>query len=162
MRQLTASHRHCGACNTCAINQQCVAGACVPFNACLEPQTSCGGVCVDLRSSRTNCGACGNACATGQSCLNGRCEASCPSLLGYSTYATGVCAPTQGDSTYCPSFQCPNGQVCDITRSCRPTCSPGSTQCGRECVNLTVSHRHCGACNNTCTINQQCVSGRCT
>jgi len=41
------------------------------------------------------------------------------------------------------------------------TCPTGQEPCGTECVILSSSPDHCGACDNACASNELCVSGSC-
>lgn len=40
-------------------------------------------------------------------------------------------------------------------------CAPPRSVCGGQCVDLTTSDSHCGACGRACPVAQQCRSGAC-
>ncbi|GMU59228.1 MAG: hypothetical protein AMXMBFR34_09910 [Myxococcaceae bacterium] len=42
-----------------------------------------------------------------------------------------------------------------------PECRAGLTACGAECVDLTQSDAHCGACDTACGATQACVKSAC-
>ena len=41
-------------------------------------EVRCSGACTNVLSDVNNCGSCGNACLSGQSCVNGTCQVTCP------------------------------------------------------------------------------------
>lgn len=41
------------------------------------------------------------------------------------------------------------------------SCVLGSTECGGECVTLSVTPAHCGACGNACAAGEACLAGGC-
>jgi Stigma-specific protein, Stig1 len=41
-------------------------------------------------------------------------------------------------------------------------CPPGTTLCGRKCVNLQTDRKNCGSCGHDCQNDQRCVSGSCS
>jgi hypothetical protein len=40
-------------------------------------------------------------------------------------------------------------------------CKKGTKKCGKTCVNTQTNALHCGACNNGCTNDQDCIGGSC-
>ncbi len=40
-------------------------------------------------------------------------------------------------------------------------CRGGKTRCGRKCVDLQTSRKHCGACRQPCRRGEDCSGGRC-
>lgn len=80
----------------------------------------------------TPCGACTPDCS-GRMCGDDGCGGSC-----------GTCAATR---------TCSAAGQCD--------CSGTRTECGASCVLLDRSRNHCGACNNACAANEDCVGGAC-
>lgn len=41
-------------------------------------------------------------------------------------------------------------------------CNPGKIACNNACTDTSNNPLHCGACNNRCGNNEQCISGECT
>ncbi|MGI9020451.1 MAG: hypothetical protein ACR2G3_07060 [Solirubrobacterales bacterium] len=68
----------------------------------------------------------------------------------------GGCPPGR---VKCDGRCCPKNARC---RNGRCRCKPGFKKCGRKCVNLDTSIKHCGACGTACALGQTCVDGVCT
>jgi hypothetical protein len=66
--------------------------------------------------------------------------------------ADGACAE---GSLCCDGF-CVAGTECPAPQPCA-----GGFMCGTQCVDLTLSDAHCGACNVECTGATTCAGGRC-
>ena len=48
--------------------------------------------------------------------------------------------------------------------ACPPTgvvCKPGTSYCGIGCIDPSSDRRNCGACGNTCVVDQDCNAGAC-
>ena len=80
---------NCGGCgNVCpgAANGSatCSGGTC--GIACNGGYSLCGGACVDEQTDANNCGACGNVCPSGDQCVNGACQPTCPQPASDSTF----------------------------------------------------------------------------
>ena len=43
-----------------------------------------------------------------------------------------------------------------------PSCAPGFTLCGAECVDTTTDPSHCGSCSDVCSRGSRCVNGECS
>lgn len=179
--------KNCGACgNECKAGEICWKGAC----GCPSGFTQCGDECKNLAADDQNCTACGKECVAPPSadpawvCGPGV----QPTSTDWGCTESGcrlVCKPRFAD---CDRDLCKNG--CEIDTSndpkncgscgnaCAPNqecvdgtciCPPGTTRCGRRCVDLEVDVDHCGACDNGCpgasddTANggPTCNGGRC-
>lgn len=105
-------------------------------------EACCEGACVDLQSSEAHCGACGAACGPTQACCGGMCA---------------------GDSAEpcCVDLDCPGGKICS-GNTCIPPCEGGLVACAGQCVDLSVSEPHCGACGNDCLAGRTCTLGECS
>jgi hypothetical protein len=105
-----------------------------------------GLVCID--------GACG--CNKGETNCGGRCV-TCPT--GDTTCSGTTCVCTGGE-TECGGkcVTCPTGGECAGT-SC--VCTGGQTECSGKCVNTQNDEHNCGACGTRCTVNEECVAGKC-
>jgi Stigma-specific protein, Stig1 len=64
---------------------------------CGEASTgiTCGGKCVDPLTNPAHCGGCDKACNTGEACVGGICQASCPPGT---TFCNGTCVDLQSHS----------------------------------------------------------------
>lgn len=128
--------------------------------------------CVDLSSDPDNCGGCNVYCETqlpGSVCVNGVCISPCPPGL---TNCRGRCVDLSTDTLNCGrcGVLCQVGGVTDpdspnfaacVNGTCRIGCAPGSTNCQDRCWDLSSNAAHCGACDNACEANQECVGGYC-
>lgn len=151
---LESDAKNCGACgNVCPVGHFCSSGSCI---GCSSGMLLCQGICIDVSSSVYNCGACGNVCPGGAGgkpvCKAGVCGIGCytssygdcdATKPGCETYLMsdpkncGACGVACAADTYCGGGQCWK-------------CPTGKTLCGGECVDLTISTAHCGACGNSC------------
>ena len=68
----------------------------------------------------------------------------------------------------CGNFgPCADTSVCTIATGssavpqCMAACTPGLTQCNRDCVNTQLSVLNCGACGHACAPGEYCVDGAC-
>jgi hypothetical protein len=121
---------------SCQNHGQCCSGYC-GGGTCFDCAGKvCGDFgCIDPSRDNLNCGNCGNTCIAPQVCNNGVCG----------------CAP---DSTFCASNSECCSQLC-FGGTCA-TCSniQGGqgplVMCGSECVDLSASFDHCGACFKAC------------
>jgi hypothetical protein len=70
---------------------------------------------------------------------------------------------THGFNCSCPADADwgPGGCASCAYGQCTPTCAAPQTVCGNQCVDLSSDNTNCGACGNTCTKAQHCVSGGC-
>ena len=67
--------------------------------------------------------------------------------------------PKLGTSTQkfnMPCLHCGPDKVC---RNNMCVCPSNKTLCGNICVNLSNNRSHCGACGNSCSINETCTDG---
>ncbi|KAL9941911.1 hypothetical protein ACHAO5_008500, partial [Verticillium nonalfalfae] len=136
-----------GVCNpTCAKDEKCVDGACVPL---------------------TQPGGCDPACEGDDSCLNGVCippvgPGCSPACGPLSTCANGVCVPIVGPNVCFPPCDsddtCING-VCvpDAGPACNPACSGTDTCINGVCVPVVGPV----TCDPACEPGSQCVDGQC-
>jgi hypothetical protein len=53
------------------------------------------------------------------------------------------------------------GFVCPGEPQGPVTCAAGLTDCGGECVDLTINAGNCGACGNSCGLGGACMGGVC-
>jgi hypothetical protein len=63
-----------------------------------------------------------------------------------------------GDRVKCDGKCCPKNARCRRGK-CR--CKAGFKKCGRKCVDLDTSLKHCGACSSPCADGETCVNGVC-
>lgn len=158
---LQTDSNHCGACfNECATGEECSGGACRPIQ-CPGSQNLCNGVCIDEP--------CGEACASEEVCDAGSCvPLQCQGNLDA---CDGQCANLQTDSQNCgacnvscgDSATYPENAVC-VSGACG--CGNGATECNigsgiTGCYDLLNDRDHCGACDNACSIGQECAGGSC-
>lgn len=142
--ELATDEAHCGLCgHPCALNEQCVAGACTPI-ACSAPQADCNhlagdGCEVDTATDEAHCGMCGHACPAGSTCVAGGCTFGCEGQ------------PTDPVT----------GQRCPIATPCTasPTCGPQSA--------ATFQFWYCSTSLHTCQYLPQsggftAAAGTCT
>jgi hypothetical protein len=47
-------------------------------------------------------------------------------------------------------------------RPASAACPPGTSPCGRRCVNLQTDRNNCGSCGHECRDDQSCVTGSCS
>ncbi|MGI9020520.1 MAG: hypothetical protein ACR2G3_07415 [Solirubrobacterales bacterium] len=67
----------------------------------------------------------------------------------------GGCPPGR---VKCDGRCCPKNARC---RNGRCRCKPGFKKCGRKCVNLDTSVKHCGACGTACASGEACIAAVC-
>ncbi len=153
---------NCGMCGTtCASNQLCMAGGCVP-NCMLTPTAPdlCNGSCTNKQDDESNCGSCGNQCGSGQICSAGTCVPDCqaptPNLCNNTT-----CVDFQTDEAHCGNCTttCTGGKDC-IGGTCQCT---GATPnlCGTTCTNTMTDNANCGMCGMGCGPGLVCTGGQC-
>ena len=129
----------------------------VPGVACPSDQQRCGTDCVSVESDTNHCGTCDRACDATQVCSSGECVTECrpeQTLCGQ-----GCVDNLENDSAHCGA--CDN--ACAALRECvggSCQCVAGTTECGGDCVDTSVSSAHCGACGHQCQ-SGVCVSGGC-
>ena len=143
-------------CEQCPNGQVCVDGVCRVV--CTGEQFLCGVVCVDPLKENAHCGGCDRACKETETCVVGRCEASCP--LEASTRCGRRCVNVESDAFHCGTCGkvCPSGRICEAGR-CQ--CAPGLTECDGKCVRTGNHSQHCGACGKVCRDNEICIEGLC-
>jgi outer membrane protein assembly factor BamB len=125
--------------------------------ACPAELVACGAVCVHLGDNAKNCGSCGHVCGTGESCVNGACQASCAPKQ---SRCGDVCANLATDASHCGSC----GTDCALDEVCSAgvcECDAAFTRCGSACVDVTSHDAHCGACGNVCAKGKACTFGAC-
>jgi hypothetical protein len=143
-------------------------------STCPSGQKTCGGACVEIGDPRygctdTGCEPCSAPAGTSVRCDPGKCRVSscAEGLDDCDGDPANGCETDLTKPTSCGSCtrNCPaDARFCDNAR-CSFSCSPGTTECGGACVDLTKSAQHCGACNNACptTPNGQatCTDSKC-
>lgn len=183
---------HCGATDcsgegaelgeACESGQVCVMGACQ--TTCPSGQLVCNGKCIDPNVDPVYCGATdcnalptsGVDCASGQVCVMGVCEASCPpGQLACGAAGSEQCVDPLRDREYCGATDCAGGETGEACEAgevcsdgeCAPTCAAGLFECSGACVNPQTDAAYCGAsdCDGTggevCSAGQACVNGLC-
>ncbi len=165
---LTSDDPHnCGGCGVaCAEGELCWHGAC----GCPEGFTRCGTECRDL-SSDQSCGSCDTRCAPPKSddpewkcgpdaqpanstwaCQSGACKLACARSFGdcdTNLCSNGCEVDKRTDRMNCGAC----GNVCSPQQDCVDgacLCPPGTTRCGKRCVDLNVDPNNCGECDNGC------------
>ena len=191
---------NCGSCgHKCDPGESCVSGSC-QANTCTGGQILCGmGDCRTVDGNdEDNCGACGYKCsehpigvATSNSCVNGVCQYTCPSLYencGGSTESSVQCISVE--SMLSDNYHCggcvkagSDGEVCGSAESCingecvTTGCPDNQTLCpetsGNNCRTLSSDPANCGYCGYVCSAqtgwasgancnNSNCVATGCT
>lgn len=161
--------KNCGGCgNVCAEGELCWKGAC----GCPSGFVVCGDECKNIESDNNNCGSCGTKCVappsdspewkcgpavqpanTAWGCGAGGCHLSC--LPRYGDCNSNLCADgcetdEQRDPLNCGAC----GHACGVGQDCVDgtcICPPGTTRCGRHCVDVNVDPNNCGECGNGCS-----------
>ncbi len=153
----------------------CVDGKC-GATTCDAGMGDCDGdqVCeTNLDDNVNNCGRCGNVCSVANGtpdCVKGKCVVlhcndgwdNCDASADDGGYSTGCETNTTSDIENCGAC----GQRCDMVANATGTCQAGS--CGLVCAtgfqdcdghldngcetDTTSDAKHCGACNNACSI----------
>ncbi|HMA91172.1 MAG TPA: hypothetical protein VKP30_00740 [Polyangiaceae bacterium] len=148
------ARENCGGCGlTCANNEHCVAGTCVP---------ECGPdltfefappelMMANLRSFCVNGDVVGTRCVVEASCEAGRCV--CPNgqvaCRNPNNVADGAsethCADLSTSLLHCGAcgVRCAQGMTCSVPL----TCAAGKVPCGNECIDVTSDVNNCGACS---------------
>jgi len=157
----------------CSAGELCMGGSCAL--SCPTNQIACGGQCVDPQTSNAYCGASGDClganagqvCSVGELCMGGSCALSCPTNQ---IACGGQCVSPQTDNGFCGASgdcqganagqACGAGQVCNAG-TCAVTCTPGMTDCGGGCFDLSSSPMHCGGCGTACAGGEACFGGNC-
>jgi len=135
--------------------------------ACSTGLEKCGEVCVDFKTDAQHCGACGNACKTGESCVEGSCEASeTPVVCGDGQNACGTeCVDFKTDAMHCGSCEksCNEDETCTEGEcQAKPLeCVEGKEACGEACYDLATDNDHCGNCDTACKSDEICQAGTC-
>jgi hypothetical protein len=174
----TSDTANCGACGkVCSApanaTPSCANSACA--FVCNVGFTACNGACVDTTSDVANCGGCGKACpgpafgAGTAVCSAGACGLACGNGL---TSCNGACVNTAVDAQNCGGcgaalakgqnpnpHNCAGGKSC-VGGACVAACEPQTATCGNACVDKRSDPKNCGACGNSCGINE-CSQGVC-
>ena len=113
---------------------------CSPGDSC-KPDNTCGLVCEDERDP-CGTGISESCCATGEVCLDGRCETDC------------------GDLVLCGDICCAEGQVCE-SNSCIADCPSADRLCGVNselCCDLgdVCYGDACVELGDDCTLTEEC------
>jgi hypothetical protein len=122
----------------------------------------------DLRASDTSCGACGRACSAGQRCASATCAVRCTDACPATGYNACLDARTtrscdrgpDGCLAWVRTTPCGMGEGC-TSGTCTSLCAAPRRMCGADCVDVTASDAHCGACFNACGAGGRCNAGRC-
>ncbi|MDX6587040.1 MAG: hypothetical protein QOI31_1513 [Solirubrobacterales bacterium] len=82
--------------------------------------------------------------------------------IGVATAPAGVAEAMGGG---CPSgrIKC-KGKCCPANARCKNgkcKCKSGFTKCGKKCVDVQTSPKHCGGCGHACGSDEVCVDGVC-
>jgi hypothetical protein len=179
--------KNCGGCgNACKAGEVCWKGAC----GCPSGFTRCGDECKNLGTDDLACGSCDSACVppsgadpewkcgpnvqptnTDWGCTGGGCKIVCSGSYGdcdHDLCANGCETDERSDPLNCGAC----GRACEANQACVDgacLCPPGTTRCGKRCVDVNVDPNNCGACGNGCpgaedeTANgtPTCTGGRC-
>ncbi len=181
---------NCGVCGTkCATGTVCAAGKC--GLACGTGLTQCGGAgsdgggaafCADTNNDGRNCGVCGKTCDSGNVCVGGTCQLSCPAG---EVICNGKCVDPVRDNQYCGATAgcgvadagtagtaCASGNVC-VAGACAVSCPGTEANCGGVCTDGQTDRLHCGATGAcgaadaggtagvVCPAGNVCVAGAC-
>jgi hypothetical protein len=147
---VTSDALHCGSCG----------GACPAGMVCGDGRCRCSdGSLPNLSEDSLNCGACGQACRPGERCKAGLCQ--CETTTGTSTCAQDQVCCADGCQAQC---LCAGSTPVD-----GGTSSGGGTVCqtdqlccgGDQCIDVSSSPDHCGACGRACPKGTTCISGSC-
>lgn len=159
---------NCGGCGlACKAGELCWKGAC----GCPSGFTQCGTECRNLESDNYSCGACDKKCVAPKSddpewkcgpdvqppntiwaCGSGACKLACEPFYGNcddNLCSNGCETDERRDPLNCGScgHKCGANQDC-VDGTC--ICPPGTTRCGKRCVDVNVDPNNCGECGNFC------------
>jgi hypothetical protein len=130
-----------GSCGSCAADETCSSGDCVP---------SCTPDCSGRECGGDGCGGSCGSCASDETCSAGSCVASCtPDCSGRECGGDGCggsCGTCSGERT-CSSGAC--------------VCATSLVECYGSCVDTRVDDQHCGSCTRACGAGERCVGGDC-
>lgn len=156
--------------------------------ACPGTQTLCEDECVTLSSNRDHCGDCETPCDSGELCIAGECELSCPhSLLACGNscvdprFDPDFCGATYCDDTGTDGVECSSGQACVIgeCRTFTPVWNAGvridtlATDVGNgHALDMNPSgdavvvwrqklEEDVGGCEPSCASGRLCIAGEC-
>ncbi|MBK7863136.1 MAG: hypothetical protein IPJ65_31905 [Archangiaceae bacterium] len=138
-------------CGGCASGETCAGNVCT--NAPCHPKT-----CAELGLT---CGAAPDGCGGTSSC--GACDAGpCVPLVQCPQNACGPTPDGCGGALSCP-VSCPLLRICSSLDggATRCNCLPPLSECNGQCVDLSSSSSHCGACSHACPGGQSCSGGLC-
>lgn len=171
-----------GANSLCPAGQQCymdtnnpsISGKCC--TPCLPPRV------LDVASCHCDCAPClpnrelnlftcacecpGASCPPGQG-RNRNCDCEC--LPGH-VECGGSCLPRRlgphilnASCQYeCPPQACPPGKTVDPqSATCTCECPSGKSDCGGNCVDISVDPTNCGECGRQCQACEACINGKC-
>lgn len=157
----------------CEQGQICLDGKC-QLSKCRPGSTPCGEQCVDIASDHQNCGACNKLCAAGERCALGQCVTSCPSQTP--TACGFSCVDLRTNRKHCGACgqECPDNMLC-FQSQCIVSCPTSAPACGSEhhktccslsccnntCVDISSNVRHCGKCDEICSVGHICFEGKC-
>lgn len=178
---------NCGGCGlACKTGEICWKGAC----GCPSGLTQCGTECKNLDSDSLNCGTCDTKCVappsddpewkcgpgvqptnTTWACGTGACQMACEPFYGdcdANLCSNGCETNERTDPLNCGAC----GHACAANQECVDgtcICPPGTTRCGKRCIDVNVDPNNCGECGNACpgaagaTENgtPTCSGGRC-
>lgn len=159
---------NCGGCGlACKSGELCWKGAC----GCPTGFVQCGSECKKLDSDNLACGACDKKCtappnndpewkcgpgvqptSTGWACEGGTCKITCERFYGdcnANLCNDGCETELRTDRLNCGScgIVCAAGQDC-VDGTC--LCPPGTTRCGKRCIDVDVDPNNCGGCGIGC------------
>lgn len=104
---------------------------------------------------------CTNAFGTGLCRSDGTCDVDVPRTFenSYEACHDGL------DNDFNGLVDCQVGRDGLVQENCRPYCQAACpaplVACSNQCIDLEASHDHCGACNNNCGRQEECIGGSC-
>jgi len=124
-----------------------------PDFSCPRPLSPCHSKCMDLRNNPLHCGTCKKRCATGQVCINSKCQ-----CQPNQNICQNRCVNILTDNKNCGRCgkYCLKGQTCN-NRRCNPPC--GDFICGGACYKSSRSN--CSTCGDRCKENEKCYQKQC-
>jgi hypothetical protein len=105
---------------------------------CKGGTIKCSGKCVNLQNNALHCGGCGQNCGANRACVDGACQAGCPS-----------------DQIECGSLCVDPDDNDDHCGGCDQPCAAGATCVNGECQTT-------GTCDPACASDRSCYQGDCT